>query len=36
MKMQNEMKAPRPGRVVSVAVREHEAVNAGSVLATIE
>jgi biotin carboxyl carrier protein len=36
MKMQNEMKAPRAGRVSSVAVKEHEAVNAGSVLLTIE
>ena len=35
MKMQNEMKAPRAGRVASVAVKEHEAVNAGSVLLTI-
>ena len=35
MKMQNEMKAPRAGRVVSVGVKEHEAVNAGSVLLTI-
>ena len=32
MKMQNEMKSPRAGRVASVAVKEHEAVNAGSVL----
>jgi len=36
MKMQNEMKAPRAGRVVSVAVKEHAAVNAGSVLLMIE
>jgi biotin carboxyl carrier protein len=36
MKMQNEMKAPRAGRVASIAIKEHEAVNAGSVLLTIE
>jgi biotin carboxyl carrier protein len=36
MKMQNEMKAPRAGRVASVGVKEHEAVNAGEVLLTIE
>lgn len=36
MKMQNEMKSPRDGRVASLPVKEHEAVNAGTVLATIE
>jgi biotin carboxyl carrier protein len=36
MKMQNEMKAPRAGRVVTIAVRENDSVNAGAVLATIE
>jgi len=36
MKMQNEMKAPRAGRVVAIAVRENDSVNAGAVLATIE
>ena len=36
MKMQNEMKAPRAGRVASVAVKENEAVNAGSVLLMLE
>lgn len=36
MKMQNEMKAPRAGRLVAIAVRENDSVNAGAVLATIE
>jgi biotin carboxyl carrier protein len=36
MKMQNEMKAPRAGRVIAIAVRENDSVNAGTVLATIE
>ena len=36
MKMQNEMKAPRAGRVAGIAVKPHEAVNANSVLLTIE
>ena len=36
MKMQNEMKAPRAGRVIAIAVRENDSVNAGAVLATIE
>jgi biotin carboxyl carrier protein len=36
MKMQNEMKAPRDGRVMAIEVRENESVNAGAVLATIE
>ena len=36
MKMQNEMKAPRAGRVAGIAVKEHEAVVAGSVLLMIE
>jgi len=36
MKMQNEMKAPRAGRVVSISVKPHDAVNAGAVLLTIE
>jgi biotin carboxyl carrier protein len=35
MKMQNELKAPRSGRVSSINVREHDSVNAGAVLATI-
>ena len=36
MKMQNEMKAPRAGRVTAIEVRENESVNAGAVLVTIE
>jgi biotin carboxyl carrier protein len=36
MKMQNELKTPRPGRVTAIEVRENESVNAGAVLATIE
>lgn len=35
MKMQNEMKAPRDGRVLSVTVKEGATVTAGEVLATI-
>jgi len=36
MKMQNEMKAPKAGRVVSLAAREGATVAAGDVLAAIE
>ena len=36
MKMQNEMKTPRAGRVASIPVKEHDSVNAGAVLAVIE
>ena len=36
MKMQNELKSPRDGRVVSISARENDTVNAGTVLATIE
>jgi len=36
MKMQNELKAPRDGRVTAIEVKENESVNAGAVLATIE
>ena len=36
MKMQNEMKAARAGRVLSVAAREGATVTAGEVLATVE
>jgi biotin carboxyl carrier protein len=36
MKMQNELKAPRDGRVTSIAVKENDSVNAGAVLAVIE
>jgi biotin carboxyl carrier protein len=35
MKMQNEMKAPRAGRVVTLSAREGASVSAGEVLATI-
>lgn len=36
MKMQNEMKAPRAGRVAAIQAREGESVVAGAVLAVIE
>jgi biotin carboxyl carrier protein len=36
MKMQNEMKAPKAGTVVSIEVTEGATVNAGDVLAVIE
>ncbi len=36
MKMQNEMKAPRAGRVASISVKAGDSVNAGTVLASIE
>lgn len=36
MKMQNEMKARRSGRVAALPVREGETVAAGAILATIE
>jgi biotin carboxyl carrier protein len=35
MKMQNELKAPRAGRVTAVQVKENDSVNAGALLATI-
>ena len=35
MKMQNELKAPRDGRVTAIEVRENDSVNAGAVIATI-
>ena len=35
MKMQNELKAPRDGRVESIDCRENDSVNAGAVLAII-
>ena len=35
MKMQNELKAPRAGRVTAMEVKENESVNAGALLATI-
>jgi biotin carboxyl carrier protein len=36
MKMQNELKTRRAGRVAAVAVRPGETVSAGAILATIE
>ena len=36
MKMQNEMKSARAGKVVSIRVKEGATVGAGEVLATIE
>jgi biotin carboxyl carrier protein len=36
MKMQNEMKAPRDGRVTALEVRENDSVTAGSLLAVVE
>jgi biotin carboxyl carrier protein len=36
MKMQNEMKAPRAGIVVSIKVKPGDTVNAGDVLAVVE
>ena len=36
MKMQNEMKAHRGGRIAALPVREGETVSAGAILATIE
>jgi len=36
MKMQNELKAPRAGRVTSVEVNPNDSVIAGAVLASIE
>jgi biotin carboxyl carrier protein len=36
MKMQNELKALRPGRVSTISAREGATVSAGEVLATIE
>ncbi len=35
MKMQNELKAPRTGRVTAIEVKENDSVNAGALLATI-
>lgn len=35
MKMQNELKAPRAGRVTAIQVKENDSVNAGALLATI-
>ena len=36
MKMQNEMKAPRDGRVTALEVRENDSVTAGALLAVVE
>jgi biotin carboxyl carrier protein len=36
MKMQNELKAPRAGRVVSVSAKEGDTVAAGEVMAEVE
>ena len=36
MKMQNELKAPRAGRVTSIEVKPNDSVIAGAVLAVIE
>jgi biotin carboxyl carrier protein len=36
MKMENELKAPRDGKVKSVSVKEGQAVEAGQTLATLE
>ncbi|HEY0005433.1 MAG TPA: biotin/lipoyl-containing protein [Pyrinomonadaceae bacterium] len=36
MKMQNELKSPKTGRVTELHARMHETVNAGDVLAVIE
>jgi biotin carboxyl carrier protein len=36
MKMQNEIKAPKPGRVFKMLAREGATVSAGEVLAMIE
>lgn len=36
MKMQNELKAPRAGRIASIDCKENDSVNAGGILAVIE
>lgn len=36
MKMQNELKAPRAGRITGIEVKPNDSVIAGAVLATIE
>jgi biotin carboxyl carrier protein len=36
MKMQNEMKSPRSGKLVSIKVKPGDTVNAGEVLAVVE
>ncbi len=36
MKMENELRAPRAGRVMDVPVREGQAVEAGALLVVVE
>jgi biotin carboxyl carrier protein len=36
MKMQNEVRSPKAGRIIAVPVSEGTAVNAGDVLAVVE
>jgi biotin carboxyl carrier protein len=36
MKMQNEVRAPRSGRLISIAVRAGDTVTAGQTLASVE
>jgi biotin carboxyl carrier protein len=36
MKMQNELKASRPGRVIEISAREGETVGAGDTLVVLE
>jgi biotin carboxyl carrier protein len=36
MKMQNELKSPRAGRLTALNVKEHDSVNAGAPLAVVE
>jgi pyruvate carboxylase subunit B len=36
MKMENEIRAPRPGRVKEIAVREQQAVETGALLVLLE
>jgi len=36
MKMQNELKAARPGRVIEIRAREGETVGAGDILVVLE
>ncbi len=36
MKMQNELKSPKEGRVAAIGVGENDTVNAGVVIVTIE
>jgi biotin carboxyl carrier protein len=36
MKMENELRAPRPGRVLETAVREGQAVETGALLVVLE